>query len=106
MLNSAVLNSEIFLVTVDAQLSMDGTQLDLTGPIVSGTVLTYTTLLKSFQESDFGSYTCIATVRPHASSTYLTGVDVLSDILSINAGNCIPTVLFLQFELCMYGTLL
>ena len=91
MLNSAVLNSEIFLVTVDAQLSMDGNQLDLTGPIVTGTVFTYTILLKSFQESDFGSYTCTATVRPHASLTYLTGVDVLSDSLSINAGNCVIT---------------
>ena len=89
MLNSAVLNSEIFLVTVDAQLSMDGNQLDLTGPIVTGTIFTYTALLKSFQESDFGSYTCTATIRPHTFVTYLTGVDVLSDSLSINAGNCV-----------------
>ena len=89
MLNSAVLSSEIFLVTVDAQLSMDGNQLELTGPIVTETVFTYTALLKSFQDSDFGSYTCTATVRPHASLTYLTGMDVLSDSQSINAGNCV-----------------
>ena len=88
-LNSAVLSSEIFLVTVDAQLFMDGNQLDLTGPIVTGTIFTYTALLKSFQESDFGSYTCTATVKPHASLIYLTGMDVLSDSLSINAGNCV-----------------
>jgi hypothetical protein len=77
-------------VTVDAQLlrDIDDTQLALTGPTVTGTIFTYTTLLKSFQKSDFGSYTCTVTIRPTPSSTYLTGVDVLSDILSINAGNC------------------
>ncbi len=91
MLNSAILSSEIFLVTVDAQLlrDIDGTQLALTGPIVTGKIFTYTTLVKSFQKSDFGSYTCTATIGPHPFSTYLTGVDVLSDILSINAGNCV-----------------
>ena len=87
MLNSAILGSEIFLVTVDAQLSKDGTLLVLTGPIVTGTTFTYTVQLNSFQKSDFGSYTCTATVRPHLTSTYLIGVDVLSDTLSINAGN-------------------
>ena len=91
MLNSAILGSEIFLVSVDAQLSRDGTPLALTGPIVSGTIFAYTTLLNSFRKSDFGNYTCTATVRPHPSSSYLTGVDVLSDTLSIKAGKCITT---------------
>ncbi len=97
-LNSVIFSSEIFLVTVDAQLlrDIDGTQLALTGPVVTGTTFTYTTLLKSLQKSDIGSYTCTATIRPHPSSTYLTGVDVLSDILSINAGNCVHDIVYMH----------
>ena len=91
-LNSAILGSEIFLLVVDAQLSRDGTPLALTGPIVTGTTFTYSTQLNSFGRSDFGNYTCRATVRPQPTSTYLIGVDVLSDTLSIKAGNNKHTV--------------
>ena len=83
-LNSAILGSEIFLLTVNAHLSKDGTVLTLAGPIVTaGTIFTYTTQLNSFQMSDFGNYTCTATVRPRQTSTYLVGVDILSDTLNI-----------------------
>ena len=82
-LNPAILGSEIFLLTVDVQLSRDGTPLTLTGPIVTGTTFTYTAQLDSFEMSDFGSYTCIATIRPQATSGYVLGVDILSDTLSI-----------------------
>ena len=88
-LNSAILGSEIFLLTVNAQLSKDGTPLALDGPRVSDTTVTYTAQLNSFQRSDFGNYTCTATVRPQPSSTYLTGTDTLSDTLSIKAGKCL-----------------
>ena len=85
-LNSAILNSEIFLVRVIAQLSRDGTQLAVAGPVVTGTTFTYTAQLNSFQRSDFGNYTCTVTIKPQPSSTYLTGTDVLSDTLIIKAG--------------------
>ena len=68
---------------VDTQLSKDGTPLTLTGPTVIGTAFTYTTQLNSFQRSDYGSYNCTATVRPLQSLTYLTGTDILSDILIV-----------------------
>ena len=82
-LNPAILGSEIFLLAVDVQLSRDGTPLTLTGPIVTGTTFTYTAQLDSFETSDFGSYTCIATIRPQATSGYVLGVDILSDTLNI-----------------------
>ena len=85
-LNSEILDSEIFLLTVDAQLLRNGTPFLLTGPTVTGTTFTYVTQLKSFQQSDFGNYTCTATVRPSLSSMYLTGIDVLSNTFSIKPG--------------------
>ena len=70
------------------QLSRDGTQLAVAGPIVTGTTFTYTAQLNSFGKSDFGNYTCTATVRPYPTSTYILGVDTLSDMLNIIAGKC------------------
>ena len=85
-LNPTILDSEIFLLTIDAQLSRNGTPLPLTGPTVTGTTFTYVTHLRSFQQRDFGNYTCTATVTPSPSSTYLTGIDVLSNTLNIKPG--------------------
>ena len=86
-LNSAIVNSEIFLLLVDTQLSRNGTLLALTGPAVTGTTVTYTTQLNSFGRSDSGNYTCTATVRPQPSSTFITGSETLqSGIISIRAG--------------------
>ena len=95
VLNPAILESEIFLLRVDAQLSRDGAPLALTGPTVIGTTFTYTTQLNLFQESDYGNYTCTATVRPQPSSTHLSGIDVLlSDTLTIKAGKFTPTIIY------------
>ena len=85
-LNSSILDFEIFLLMVDVQLSKDGTKLALIGPTVTGTTFTYTTQLNSFGKSDFGNYTCTATIRPLPSLIYLTGTDILSDTLTITAG--------------------
>ena len=62
-LSSAIVEFDLSLLIVDAQLSRDGTPLALTGPIVTGTTFTYTTQLNSFGRSDAGNYTCNATVR-------------------------------------------
>lgn len=85
-LNSEILGSEIFLLTVDTQLSKDRAPLALTGPIVTGTTFTYTAQLNSFQRNDYGKYICTATIRPQPTSAYLIGVDVLSDALNIKPG--------------------
>ena len=82
-----ILDSEIFLLMVDAQLSQpDGTPLALTGPTVTGTTFTYTTRLKSFGRSDSGNYTCMATIRPQPSSVYLHGTGELSNTTRITTG--------------------
>jgi hypothetical protein len=87
-LNSAIFGSEIFLLTVDAQLLKEGVllPLPLAGPRVSDTTIAYTAELSPFQRSDFGNYTCTATIRPQPSSTYLTGIDTLSDMITIKPG--------------------
>ena len=85
-LNSAIVASEIFLLTENAQLFKDGNLLALDGPRVSDTTITYTAHLNSFQRSDFGNYTCLATIRPQPSSTYITGIDALSDMIVIKSG--------------------
>ena len=87
-LNSVVtvVASEIFLLTVDTQLSRDGTPLTLTGPTVTGTTFTYTRRFESFGRSDSGNYTCTATVGPGLVLTYVTGNETLSDTVIIKAG--------------------
>jgi hypothetical protein len=88
-LNSAIVATEILLLTVDAQLFRDRTPLRLTGPTVSGdsgTTLTYTTQRNAFVRSDSGNYTCTATVGPKPTSTYLTGNETLSTTINIKAG--------------------
>ena len=103
ILNSAILNSEIStfirMLMVDVHLSKDGKPLTPTDSLVTGTTFIYTTQLNSFQRSDFGSYTCTATIRPQPTSVMpvnLTGVDVLSDTLTIKAGKCLQ----LAFMFC------
>ena len=85
-LNLAILDSEISLLTVNAHLSRNGTQLAVVGSTVTDKTFIYTAQLTSFQRTDFGDYTCTATVRPQPTSAYLTGGDVLSDTVTIKAG--------------------
>ena len=99
-LGPVVVESDLSLITVAAQLSRDGTTLALTGPTVTGTTFTYTIYFNLFRGNDSGNYTCTATVRPQSTSTYLTGNAVLSDTIYIQAGrtalsiatvyNCLP----------------
>ena len=73
---SVIWESELSLLIVEAQLSRNGTpltMLSLSGPTVTGTTFTFGAEVSSFNESDVGNYTCLATVTPQASSTYLTG---------------------------------
>ena len=82
-MGQGILPSDLRLLMVDTQLSRDGTTLDLTGPVVSGTTFLYTIQLNSFGRNDSGMYTCTATVRLQQSSTYLIGMGVKSNTMTI-----------------------
>ena len=89
-LSPAVVESDLSLLMVDAQLSRDGTPLTLTGPTVAGTTFTYTIQLDSFGRSDSRNYTCTATVRPQQPSTFLTESGEQSDTARLTAGIYVP----------------
>ena len=76
-LGSAVMESELSLLMVSAQLFRDGAMLTLTGPTVTGTTFAFDTIVSSFGEGDIGNYSCTATVRSQPSSTFLTGTGEL-----------------------------
>ena len=70
-----ILPSELPLLMVNAQLTRpDGSVLDLSNPVISGTTYNFITQVNSFGNSDVGEYTCTATVRLQASSPFLTGM--------------------------------
>lgn len=92
-----VMESELSLLMVDVQLSRKGTDmmrnLSDSDPTISGTTLTYSTVVKSFRRSDAGNYSCVATIRPHPrlaqpSSLYLHGTGKLvSNQTQVTTGN-------------------
>ena len=86
-LGPSVVDSDLSVVMVDAQLSRDGTPLTLTGPTVAGTTFTYTIQLNSFGNDDIGNYTCTAMVRPQQPSTFLTESSEQSDTARVTSGN-------------------
>ena len=74
-----VLPSELSLLMVTASLTRpDGSVLDLSDPVISGTTYNFTTQVNSFGDSDVGDYTCTATVRLQVSSPFLTGMGRLA----------------------------
>ena len=75
-LGSAVMESELSLLMVDAQLFRDGTPLNLTSQSVTGTTHIYRVVVSSFNENNVGNYSCIATIGPQP-STFLTGIGQL-----------------------------
>ena len=78
-MNSSVMDSEVSLLMVDAQLiKPNGKILYLTHPATSGTTFTYNTRVKFFGDNDVGNYICRATVTQGPFSTYLTGIGELS----------------------------
>ena len=76
-MNQNVLASELRLLMVGAQLIRpDGTTVDLsnTWPEISGTTYHFTTRVNSFGDSNVGNYSCIATVTPGPTATFLIGM--------------------------------
>lgn len=76
--------SDLSLLTVDVQLSRNGTMLALTGPMVISTNFSYTIQLDSFGRRDSGNYTC--TVSLQQPSTYLTGMGIHSAVAKVVTG--------------------
>ena len=92
-MGQGVVDSELSLLMVAAQLSRDDTPLTLTDPTVTGTTFTYTTQLDSFGKNDSGNYTCSATVtRVQSSSTYLTGSGQATTLVEIVVGKCFKNI--------------
>ena len=100
-----VVDSDLSLLMVDAQLSRDGTPLTLTGPTVTGTTFTYTIQLDSFGRNDSGNYNCSATVRRvQSTSTYLTGSGQATTVVEIVVCKNFKKILYVkaQLDLCMH----
>ena len=77
-LNSAIVASDLPLLMVEIRLSKDEMLLyNSTQPPATDITFTYTTQLNSIGRSDFGNYTCTATVSPQPNIIYLTGNEIL-----------------------------
>ena len=86
-MNQNLFASELSLLIVNAQLTRpDGSMLEVSNPAISGTVYNFITHVNSFGDIDIGNYTCMATVRPQTTLTYLTGTSELSNTTKITIG--------------------
>ena len=82
-MDEKILDSDLSLVMVDAQLSRDGNPLALTGPTVTGTTFIYSRQFESFRRN--GNYTCTATVRSNLSHL-LDNELFISDSIYVSIG--------------------
>ena len=75
-LDSIILESDLSLVNVSAEISRDGTILTQTSQSVDGTIFNFGATVNFFSQStsDVGNYVCRATVTPLPSSSFLTGM--------------------------------
>ena len=85
-LGPAVVESDLSLLVVDAQLSRDGTTLALTGPTMNGIRFIFSSQIASFQMSSVGDYICTATVSLRSAQTYITGNATMSGRATIVIG--------------------
>ena len=90
-LNSAIVETDLSLLNVSAQLFREGTPLTLPDPVRVGITFNYTIQLNSFSIADIGNYTCNATIKPQSSATYLDG-DIVSPSIEfrVTTGKIIP----------------
>ena len=90
-LNSTIAASDLSLLSVDVQLSRNGSPLTRTDPTVTDTALIYNIGLNSFSITEVGNYTCNATIRPRSNATYLNvNASLLSNELLVTTGEIIP----------------
>ena len=83
-LGPCLVDSDLSLIEVDAQLYRDGAPLALSGPTeVTDTTLTYSTQLIDLSVTNNSeSYTCMATVRPRDESAYINASTNVSNVVS------------------------
>ena len=82
-LGPGLMDSDLSLIEVDAQLCRDRATLTLSGPtVVTDTTLTYSTQLDLSVRNNSESYTCIATVRPRDESAYINASTNVSNVVS------------------------
>ena len=94
-LDPSVVESELSLLMVDAQLSRDGTPLNPLNVTIFGTTFTYATMINSFGKKDSGNYTCTANVG--SNSSYLYGNTSGSINVSIS---CLKIILLMDDTYC------
>ena len=86
-LGPGLVDSDLSLIEVDAQLYRDGAPLSLSGPtVVTDTTLTYSTQLDLSVRNNSESYTCMATVRPRDESAYINGSTNVSKLNVVSTG--------------------
>ena len=85
-LSAVVMESELSLLTVTAQLTGGGNTLTPSGPTISGSTLTYSFTLGPLLRTHSDNYTCTTTIGP--ASTFLTAAEIgqLSNIIAITTG--------------------
>ena len=77
-MNQTIPASELSLLMMNVSLiKPDGSSLDIYNPVISGKTYSFTARVISFDDTDFGNYTCTVTVRPQSSSTFLIGMSKL-----------------------------
>ena len=82
-LGPCLVDSDLSLIEVDAQLYRDGAPLSLSGPtVVTDTTLTYSTQLDLSVRNNSENYTCMATVRPRDESAYINESTNVSNVVS------------------------
>ena len=86
---------DLSLIAVDAQLCRDGAPLALSGPtVVTDTTLTYSTQLDLSVRNNAESYTCVATVRPRDESPYIDTVSEY-DVITVSSTGIISYNIFI-----------
>ena len=73
-LDLMILESDLSLLNVSAEISRNGTVLTQTSQSVDGTIFNFGATVNFFSQSDVGNYVCSATVTPLPSSSFLTGM--------------------------------
>ena len=86
-LGPGLVDSDLSLIEVDAQLYRDGAPLALSGPtVVTDTTLTYSTQLDLSVRNNFENYTCTATLRPRDELAYINGSTNVSKLNVVSTG--------------------
>ena len=85
-LSAAVTETELSLLTVNAQLTGGGNTPTSSGPTISGSTLTFSFSLGPFMRTDSDNYTCTATIDSPSSFLTPAVINQQTDIVGITTG--------------------